>query len=274
MNKKTTHKQTNSWRQTLHTIIYEADTPAGRLFDILLILSILLSVIIVMLDSVASLKQTYGPLFVFLEWFFTIIFSIEYVLRIISVRKPLSYMKSFYGIIDLLAILPTYLSTFIPGAHYFLAIRLLRVLRIFRVLKFTLYIKEAKLLAHAIKASRRKILVFLLAVITVLIILGSLMYVIEGPENGFTSIPTAVYWAIITFTTVGYGDITPQTNIGQAIAAVVMILGYSVIVVPTGLVTAELAHSEYVVSTQACPNCSAEGHDFNAVHCKYCGSKL
>ncbi|MBN1153379.1 ion transporter [candidate division KSB1 bacterium] len=274
MNKKSKQQGKSSWRETIHTIIFEADTPGGKLFDVVLIIFILLSVVVVMLDSITKFQLAHKSALYYLEWFFTIVFTIEYLFRIISVRHPSTYIYSFYGVIDLLAIIPTYASLIFPGTHYFLVVRLLRIMRIFRVMKFVQYVSEAKLLMNAIKASRRKIFVFLLAVITILIILGSIMYVIEGPENGFTSIPTAVYWAIITFTTVGYGDITPQTSIGQAISAIVMILGYSIIVVPTGLVTVELSRAEKPISTQVCPECGAEGHDADAVYCKYCGSKL
>jgi len=267
-------KQSSSWRETLHTIIFEADTPGGKLFDVILIVSIIMSILVVMLDSVAWIRATYGHVLNYVEWFFTILFSIEYILRILCVTSPASYMKSFFGIIDILAILPSYLSIIIPGTQYFLVIRVLRVLRIFRVLKFVQYVSEARLLMQALRASRRKITVFIFVVMTMVIILGSFMYVIEGPEHGFTSIPTAIYWAIITFTTVGYGDITPMTALGQTLSAVVMILGYSIIVVPTGLVTVELSRTNYTISTQACPNCGAEGHDIDASYCKYCGTKL
>jgi len=267
--------QNYSWRQRLHEIIFEADTRAGKIFDIVLIISILLSVIAVMLDSIpeihySSQKTLYG-----IEWFFTIIFSIEYGLRLISVRRPLGYATSFYGIIDLLAILPTYFSLLIPGSQYFLVIRLIRVLRIFRILKLVQYLNEAKVIMRALKASRRKIIVFLFTVATLVVIFGSLMYVIEGEDNGFTSIPRSVYWSIVTLTTVGYGDISPKTGLGQAIASVIMILGYGIIAVPTGIVTTEMTRaSADKISTQVCPACSAEGHDIDAVYCKYCGHKI
>ncbi|MFZ0392085.1 MAG: ion transporter [Calditrichia bacterium] len=265
----------------LHEIIFEADTPAGKLFDILLIVSILLSVAAVMLESIARIRVQYGTLLTAAEWFFTIIFTIEYVLRLISVKRASAYAASFYGIIDLLAILPTYISILLPGAQYLLVIRILRVLRIFRVLKFVQYLSEATLLMQALRASRRKITIFLFAVFTLVVILGSMMYLIEGERNGFTSIPRSVYWAIVTLTTVGYGDISPKTNLGQALAALIMILGYSIIAVPTGIVTSEITRAESGAvsekdsfSTQACPSCGAEGHDRDAIHCKYCGSYL
>jgi len=264
------------WQSVLHEIIFEADTPTGRLFDILLLISILLSVLAVMLDSIISIRQVHGSLLYKVEWFFTILFTVEYVLRLISVGRPLLYARSFYGIVDLLAILPTYASVFVPGSQYLLVIRILRILRIFRILKLIQYLGEAKLLIRALRASRRKIAVFLYTVLTMVIIFGSLIYLVEGSENGFTSIPRAVYWAIVTLTTVGYGDISPKTPVGQVIASLVMVLGYAIIAVPTGIVTVEMAHAfpDQTVSTQACPQCSAEGHDSDAVHCKFCGAKL
>jgi voltage-gated potassium channel len=259
----------------LHEIIFEADTPAGKLFDILLILSIILSVIAVMLDSMSVIKAEYGNLLYTIEWIFTILFTVEYFLRLYSVGRPIRYAASFFGIVDLLAILPTYFSLLIPGSQYLLVIRLLRVLRIFRVLKLVQYLSEAKLLMQALRASRRKITVFLFTVLTLVIIFGSLMYVIEGEENGFTSIPRGIYWAVVTLTTVGYGDISPNTGAGQALASVIMILGYSIIAVPTGIVTVEMSKvAGMKISTQACPECSAEGHDSDAEYCKYCGAKL
>jgi len=264
-----------SWRSKLHEIIFEADTPAGKLFDILLIISILLSVMAVMLDSVSDIRSEHGQFLFAIEWLFTILFTIEYILRLLSVGRPLSYATSFFGIIDLLAIIPTYLSLLLPGTQYLVVIRILRVLRIFRVLKFVQYIGEANLLMKALRASRRKITVFLFTVLTVVVIFGSLIYLIEGEEHGFTSIPRSIYWAIVTLTTVGYGDISPKTAIGQALASIIMIMGYGLLAVPTGIVTVEMAQAfEKNVSTQACPECSAEGHSFDAKFCKYCGAKL
>jgi voltage-gated potassium channel len=241
-----------------------------------LIWAILLSVAVVMLDSVKAMNLRYGPLFTSLEWFFTILFTVEYVLRLVCVGRPLCYARSFFGVIDLLAILPTYLSLLLPGSQYLSVIRVLRVLRVFRVLKLVRLLNEASLLLRALRASRAKITVFLFAVLTMVVVLGSLMYLIEGEERGFTSIPRSVYWAVVTLTTVGYGDISPQTPLGQALATVVMILGYSLIAVPTGLITAEmtLSGARKTVSTQACPECSAEGHDADARFCKACGSRL
>ena len=265
----------NSLRSRLHEIIFEADTPAGKLFDILLILSIVISVVLVMLDSVSSIRQSYGDLLYLGEWIFTILFTIEYVLRLFSVGRPLSYATSFFGVVDLLAILPTYLSIIFPGSQYFMVIRLLRVLRIFRVLKLVQYVGEARLLMRAMRASGRKITVFLFVVLTLVIIFGSLMYIIEDSQSGFSSIPQSIYWAVVTLTTVGYGDISPQTGLGQTLAALIMIIGYAIIAVPTGIVTAELAQGyKKSVSTQSCPQCSAEGHDPDAEYCKYCGASL
>jgi voltage-gated potassium channel len=263
------------WRGVLHEIIFEADTAAGRWFDIALIWCIVASVLVVMLESVGSIRAQYGPLLYRAEWFFTALFTIEYLLRLLSVRRPWRYATSFFGIVDLLAILPTYLSVLFPGSHYLLTIRSLRLLRIFRVLKLSEYLSEAEVLMSALRASRRKISVFLFAVLTVVLIIGSLIYFVEGEAHGFTDIPTSVYWAIVTLTTVGYGDLSPHTPVGKALAAMVMILGYGIIAVPTGIVTAELSSaSRKPISTQACPECSAEGHDADAIHCKYCGARL
>ena len=264
-----------TWRDRTHEVIFEADTLSGKTFDLVLIWSILISVGTVMLDSVESIRATWGGWLYAVEWFFTILFTVEYVLRLISVRSPWRYARSFFGIIDLVSILPTYVSIFVPGAQYLLVIRILRVLRIFRVLKLAYHLREARQIVLALKASRAKITVFVFAVLTMVVILGSLMYLIEGEEGGFTSIPRSVYWAIVTLTTVGYGDISPQSGLGQALAAMIMILGYSLIAVPTGLVTAQMTkHAIREVSTQACPNCSAEGHDIDAKHCKFCGTAL
>ncbi len=265
----------NSLQEKLHEIIFEADTKAGKAFDIVLILSILLSVLAVMLDSVKAINLQYGKELYYIEWFFTILFSAEYLLRLYCVKRSWKYATSFFGIIDLLAIAPTYLSLIIPGSQYFLVIRILRVLRVFRVLKFVQYIKEARQLRSALKASRRKITVFLFVVMALVVIFGSLIYLIEGEKNGFTSIPRSIYWAIVTLTTVGYGDISPQTDLGQAVASIIMIMGYGIIAVPTGIVTVEMGKvSDKTFSTQACPECSAEGHDSDAIFCKYCGAKL
>ncbi len=262
-------------RLKLHEIIFEADTPFGKLFDVVLLISIIASVGVVMLESVASIKAEYGNILFVAEWSFTILFSLEYLLRLYSIGHPTLYARSFYGIVDLVSILPTFLSLVFPGSQYFITIRLLRMLRVFRVLKFVQYLGEANQLAEAMKASRKKILVFLLAVLIIVVIVGSLMYVIEGEENGFKNIPQSIYWAIVTLTTVGYGDISPQTPIGQILASMIMIVGYGIIAVPTGIVTAEFAKSKNEkISTQACPSCASEGHDHDAKHCKHCGEEL
>ncbi|MCP5007123.1 MAG: ion transporter [Planctomycetes bacterium] len=264
------------WRDVLHEVIFEADTPAGKTFDIFLLCCIVLSVIAVMLDSVNAVSGRYGTLLYRIEWLLTVLFTIEYVLRLLCVRRPFMYAKSFFGIVDLLAIIPTYLSLLLPGSQYLLVVRLFRVLRIFRILKLVHYLGEASILLKALRASRRKITVFLFVVFTIVVIVGSLMYLIESEESGFTSIPRGVYWAIVTLTTVGYGDISPKTSLGQALAAFVMILGFAIIAVPTGIMTAEIAQAmgQTSVSTQACPDCSAEGHDTDAVYCKFCGAKM
>ena len=263
--------QVAPWRNTRYEIIFEADTKAGKTFDIVLIVSIFLSIIAVMLDSVEWFNSRYASPIHLAEWCFTILFTIEYILRLISVRQPLRYTLSFFGIIDLLATVPTYLSLFLPQAQYLLVIRILRVLRIFRVLKLTHYLGEAQFLLQALQASRRKITVFLFTVVNLVVVVGALMYLIEGELHGFSSIPRSIYWAIVTITTVGYGDVAPQTPAGQALASLLMILGYAIIAVPTGIVTNELALEarRQKVSTQCCPECSAEGHDTDAVHCKY-----
>ncbi|GAB4559877.1 MAG: ion transporter [Geothermobacteraceae bacterium] len=263
------------FRHRLHTIIFEADTFGGRLFDLALIAAILLSILVVMLDSVPDLQRRYGPLFLALEWSFTLAFTIEYVLRLACIGRPLRYAFSFFGLVDLLSILPTYLSLLLPGSQYLLTIRVLRILRIFRVLKLAQYVGEAEHLVRALRASRRKIIVFLFATGSLVIIFGSLIYLIEGEEAGFTNLFEACYYAVVTLSTVGYGDLTPQTPAGKAISSLIMILGYGIIAVPTGIVSVELAQARKLeISTQSCPECSAEGHDPDAKHCKYCGSRL
>ena len=269
------NKPRGPWRKVMFEVIFEADTPAGKWFDVILILSIVLSVTVVMLDSVNSIHQAHGDLLHGLEWFFTILFTVEYIFRLICIGTPTRYAMSFFGIVDLLAIIPTYLNVFISGSHYMLVIRLLRVLRIFRVLKLGQCVSEANILMRALVESRRKILVFLFTVLTLVAIVGSLMYVIEGRENGFTSIPRSVYWAVVTLTTVGYGDISPSTPLGQLLAAMVMILGYSIIAIPTGIVTVEYSRAlQKEITSQTCPQCTRQGHDKDAKHCKFCGAKL
>jgi voltage-gated potassium channel len=263
------------WRTVLHEVIFEADTPLGKGFDVLLIVSILASVIAVMLDSIGAVQSLYGSFLYGVEWLFTIIFTVEYLLRLMCVGRPLKYAISFYGVVDLLAIIPTYVSLFLPGSQYLLVIRILRILRIFRILKLVPYLGEARLLMKALRASGHKITVFIYTVMTLVVIFGSLMYIIEGGANGFTSIPRSIYWAIVTLTTVGYGDISPQTVLGQTLASMVMILGYAIIAVPTGIVSVEMSRAfGRKVSTQVCPECSAEGHDTDARHCKFCGAVL
>jgi voltage-gated potassium channel len=267
-------------RERLHEIIFEADTPAGRIFDILLLVLILLSIITVMLESSEHWASRYGDLFTYLEWSFTILFTIEYFLRIYSVYRPSQYMTSFFGIIDLLAILPTYISFLFAGTQYLLVVRGLRLLRVFRIFKLGHFLKESKIIVEALRASRAKIIVFLFFVSVLVIIIGSVMYLIEGTVDnpGFSSIPRAIYWAIVTLTTVGYGDITPQTGVGQFFSAIVMILGYAIIAVPTGIVTGEMirkaSQRTEAPNTQACRFCGREGHDSDALYCKYCGEQL
>ena len=268
-------KPRNRVRARLHEVIFEADTKAGRLFDLVLIWSILLSVAAVMLDSVAAVRARHGGPLTAVEWFFTVLFTLEYLLRLWCIGKPLRYATSFFGMVDLLAIVPTYLSLVLPGSRYLLVIRILRVLRIFRVLKLVQYLEEAQTMLRALRAGGRKIVVFFATVIALVVVFGSVMYVVEGESHGFTSIPRSIYWAIVTMTTVGYGDISPRTAVGQTIAAVIMLLGFTIIAVPTGIVAAELNRArDRRVSTQVCRECAAEGHDADARHCKRCGAAL
>lgn len=264
------------WREKIYEIIFEADTPLGKAFDVALLWAILGSVLAVCLDSVASFEERFHGAFVAIEWTFTALFSIEYVLRIVSVRQPLRYVFSFYGLVDLLSILPSYLSLFIPGSQHLLVIRILRLLRVFRVLKLGRYVSESQVLMTAIKNSRAKITVFLFTVMTLVVVIGAAMYLIEGPENGFTSIPRAMYWAIVTLTTVGYGDVTPSTVAGQMLSSALMILGYGLIAIPTGIVTAELTSvtPPRVITTRTCPSCLSEGHSVSARFCCDCGEEL
>ncbi len=265
-----------AFRKRLHEIIFEADTPAGKAFDVVLLVAILLSVVVVILSSELSLSDKYGQLFYYTEWVLTILFTVEYFLRIYSVDKPLRYIFSFFGIIDFIAVVPTYLALFFAGSHVLVIIRVLRMLRIFRVLKLARYVKAGNTLTSALKNSRAKIVVFLEAVVAIVIIVGSLMYIVEGPEHGFTSILVSIYWAVVTITTVGYGDIAPQTVLGQSIAALLMIVGYAIIAVPTGIITAEVhsANKKTNLNTQICQNCMFDQHDDDAVYCKKCGAKL
>lgn len=272
-------KKSRSLKSQLHEIVFEADTPLAKGFDVSLLILIILSVIVVMLESVDSIGKAYPDVFYYLEWGITILFTLEYILRIWLTGNPMKYVLSFYGLVDLLSILPTYLSIFFTGTQYLVTIRTLRLLRIFRIFKAAKYISEGSILFNAIIASSRKITVFLVGVLTLVLIIGSAMYLIEGDAgSGFDSIPHSIYWAIVTVTTVGYGDIAPVTPFGQFLSAVLMILGYGVLAVPTGIISAELATGDDdelpEVSTHACPNCSLEGHDADAVHCKFCGSSL
>ena len=263
-------------RARLHQVIFEADTPAGRAFDLALIGVILLSILLVSVETVGGMRPGVYRWLRAAEWTLTVLFTVEFLLRLYAVRRPLRYAVSFFGVVDILAVLPTYLSLFVPGAQYLLVVRSLRLLRIFRILKLTRFLTEAHGLQRALRASMRKILVFLLTVSAIVVIVGSLMYLIEGRENGFTSIPRGMYWAVVTLTTVGYGDVAPRTPLGQAVASLVMILGYGIIAVPTGIVTAELAYgrSDAPVSTQHCPACGVGGHEWDAKFCRKCGSAL
>jgi voltage-gated potassium channel len=259
----------------LHEIIFEADTPAGKAFDLALLAAIVISVVAVLLESVASIDAAYGEVLRAVEWGFTLLFTVEYILRLYCVGKPWRYATSFFGVVDLLAILPTYLSLFFAGTQSLIVIRALRLLRVFRVLKLVHFVGAERMLRTALRASLRKVIVFLGAVLTLVLIIGSVMYLVEGGKHGFTNIPVSIYWAIVTMTTVGYGDIAPQTVLGRLLASLVMILGYGIIAVPTGIVTVELAKGRVdTVSTQVCPQCAAEGHDPDANYCKYCGARL
>ena len=262
------------YKDRIYQIIFEADTPAGKLFDVLLIWSILISVALVVIESVHQFKEQYQLFLTAGEWLFTILFSIEYLLRIYVTRRKRAYIFSFYGIVDFLAILPTYVSLILPGTHYLMVIRILRLMRVFRIFKLTGYTSEAKVLAMALTASRRKIFVFFSTIAVLVVVIGAIMYVIEGPQYGFKDIPTSIYWAVVTLTTVGYGDLSPQTFVGQFFASVVMVLGYSIIAVPTGIMTMELsniANKRKKITTKVCKECMKEGHDADAQYCKYCG---
>ena len=271
----TEHEPLTGWRARAHTIIFGSNTPGGKAFDVVLILAILLSIVVVMLESVQEIRARHGTALRVAEWSFTALFTLEYVLRLACVRRPAEYARSFFGVVDLLAILPTYLSVLVPGAQAMLVIRTVRILRVFRVLKLANYVAESETLVRALYASRRKIQVFMFAVFTLVVVFGALMYLVEGPEHGFTSIPRGVYWAVVTLTTVGYGDISPQTNLGQAIASVIMVLGYGIIAVPTGIVTAELARQSLPpISGRACRSCGAVGHRDDSIYCRLCGERI
>jgi|SRR5687768_14670850 len=268
--------QLKPWQERLHEIIFESNSKSGKAFDVALLACILLSILVVMLDSVESLHVRYGSFFYIVEWVFTILFTIEYILRLISVKRPFHYATSFLGIIDLLAIIPMYLSIFLVGAQSLLVLRALRILRIFRIFKLTHFLSEMSFLSSALVSSAKKISIFMLVVVNMVVILGSIMYLVESEENGFRSIPDSIYWAIVTITTVGYGDIAPVTPLGKFIASIIMLLGYGIIAVPTGIVTTEMAllARSKPHGTQTCPGCGREGHDQNALFCKYCGDRL
>ena len=263
----------STMKEKIHEVIFEADTPSGKYFDIALLLSIIVSVIAVSLESIESIDKVYHSQLVIIEWFFTILFTIEYILRLYSTEHSVKYSTSFFGVVDLLAILPTYLSIFVPGAQSLLVIRGLRLLRIFRVFKLSRYLGEANILSEAIIQSRTRIVVFLSTITVLSFITGAGMYLVEGPKHGFTSIPQSVYWAITTLTSTGYGDTVPITPLGKLLAIFIMIMGYSLIIVPTGIISTEMMKLGDI-STQACKNCSKEGHDFNAKFCKHCGFEL
>lgn len=264
------------WRFKLHEIIYESNTPAGKAFDVGLLIAIFSSIIVVMLDSVLSIHKHYGKIFNIAEWIFAALFTIEYILRLVSIRKPVRYVFSPLGIIDLIALLPSYLSIFFVGAQSLLVFRALRLLRVFRIFKLGQFLTEINFLTQALKNSLRKISIFLITVLTITVILGSIMYLVENRENGFSNIPESIYWAIVTITTVGYGDISPVTPMGKFVASVVMLIGYAIIAVPTGIITHDIAMaaSRKKELPESCPSCSREGHDNDALFCKYCGSSL
>lgn len=262
-------------RERLHEIVFESDTPAGRAFDVLLLVAIVVSVSAVVLETVPSIRASAGPWLDRAEWAFTVLFTAEYILRLCIVRSPLRYAFSYFGLVDLLSILPTWLGLVVPGAESFLVIRTLRLLRVFRVLKMVRFLESARLLLTAIRASVPKIAVFVGTVLTIVVIVGALMYVLEGPRNGYTSIPEAMYWAVVTLSTVGYGDISPATPLGKLVASMLMVLGYGMIAVPTGIVTVELTHAtRATATTAACKSCGRQGHDADAAYCKYCGGEL
>lgn len=273
--KQPTAEAITHFRNRIHIVIEGTDTRLGKLFDVILLIAILASVAVVMLDSVLYMRLQYGTLFRYAEWFFTFLFTIEYLLRLFSAPNRLRYVFSFFGVVDLLSVLPSYLSLIFGGVQYLIVIRILRILRVFRVLKLKAYMQQAGFLASALKTSQQKIIVFFLSLVLLVTIFGAIIYVVEGPENGFTSIPLSIYWAVVTVTTTGYGDMSPKTPIGQAIATMVMIAGYAIIAVPTGIFTAELARNmRPQLNPVTCPNCGKFGHAVNAEFCDRCGHAL
>jgi voltage-gated potassium channel len=266
----------STWRKQLYEIIFKADTPAGKAFDVVLIICILASVSVVMLDSIASVRQQWGSVLYIAEWLFTGLFTIEYILRLVCVPSKIRYARSFFGVVDLLAVLPTYLGLFVRTLSDLRVIRILRVLRIFRILKLGNHTRQADILRQALYASRQKIIVFLCFVLTLVVIIGSLMYSIEGTqeETEFTSIPKSIYWAVVTLTTVGYGDLSPQTAAGQILAAIVMLMGYSIIAIPTGIVTAQIVQNQPKTMPKTCSACNQTSHEPDALFCKKCGQSL
>jgi voltage-gated potassium channel len=265
-----------SWRRRLHNTIYESNTVAGKAFDVALLILIISSIVVVMLDSIKSYHHQYGQLFNVMEWIFTGLFTLEYILRLISIKRPSRYVFSFFGFIDLLAIIPSYLSIFFVGAQSLLVLRALRLLRVFRIFKLTHFLTEMDFLKTALTTSLKKITIFMLVVLSLVIILGSIMYLVEDGKNGFISIPDSIYWAIVTITTVGYGDIAPVTPTGKFIASLMMFIGYGIIAVPTGIITTEMANAVRMRKHghETCPGCGREGHDKDAVYCKFCGTLL
>ncbi|GAA0784544.1 MULTISPECIES: ion transporter [Pseudomonadati] len=262
-------------KQRLRSIIFGTDTPEGKAFDIALLVSIVASILLICLDTIDSLHNNYGELFLIGEWMFTIIFTLEYVLRLYCSQNRFHYARSFFGVVDLLSIIPTYLALIFPAANFALAIRVLRLFRVFRVLKLLRFLADGNLLLKAMLQSSRKVFMFFFSVSLIILVLSVVMYVIEGPNNGFSSIPKSMYWTIVTITTVGYGDITPQTPLGQAIAALTMLIGYSIIAIPTGILTAEISHEMVKVrDLRKCSNCGKKGHDNDAQFCNHCGSDL
>jgi voltage-gated potassium channel len=263
-------------RGRIHRIIFKSDTAAGRAFDLVLVWAILFSIAAVLLESVASFRAVAGTAFDVVEWVFAILFAVEYAMRLASLRRPFGYVVSFFGIVDILSFLPSFLALFFPGAQAFTVVRVFRILRLFRILKLVRYIREARILMTALRGGLPKIIVFLTAVVGIVICMGALMYLVEGEENGFTSMPKAIYWAISTLSTVGYGDMVPKTSAGQAIAAMVMLLGYAILAVPTGIVSVEIAHASRRVreADAPCSSCGAGSHDDDAAFCKRCGTKL